>query len=358
MKIAHLICPLKLYGKEKWLLALLRHLDRSRYRSFVIPLIDTEVFPLAEVLRRSDIEYRAVVVSGKFSYRGIREIAGLVRCEGIDILHSHDYKSDLFALAARRYAPVKLVSTPHGWSNEWDVKLRCYQMLDQAALGLFDHVVPLSDHVDASLRFVPRRRKTTIRNFIDMTDIMPVGAADGKLVSYVGRLTALKRVEDVIAALPHTRDPGLKLQVIGDGPLQRELARVAERLGVGERVSFLGFREDALALLGASAALVLPSLTEGTSRILMEAMAMGKPVIGTDVQGINNLIEHDVSGILVPTKDPRAIARALDRVTADRAFAGRIGAAARRFIMESRSAAVIVKEYESLYDRVLSGAGR
>jgi len=358
MKIAHLICPMKLYGKEKWLLALLRHLDRSRCASLVIPLIDAESFPLADVLRRYGIEYRTVMVSGRFSYRGIREIVGFVKSEGIDILHSHDYKSDLFALAARCGVRVKLVSTPHGWSNERDAKLQCYQILDQMALGMFDHVVPLSTHVDKSLKFVRRARRTMIKNFIDVTDIAVTDTVDETLVSYVGRLTALKRVEDAIAALAYTKDPALRLQVIGDGPLADDLRRLATRLGVEKRVSFLGFRSDALPLLGASAALVLPSLTEGTSRILMEAMAMGKPVIGTDVRGINNLIEHDVTGILVPVKDPRSIARALDRVTADRVYSRSIGNAARDSIVKNRSAAVIVKEYERLYERVLSGARR
>lgn len=358
MKIAHLICPQKLYGKEKWLLALLRHIDRSKCDSMVIPLVEGDAFSLAAMLRERGISYYPVVSSGKFSFRAIRAIADLVKSQGVDILHSHDYKSDLFALASRRLARVKLMSTPHGWSNERDAKLHLYQFLDQLALGMFDHVVPLSSHIDRGLVFVGGAKKTLIRNFVDVGDIPVAETTERKLVSYVGRLTPLKRVDDIIEALVYTRDPAIKLQVIGDGSQLGELTRLAERLGVAERVSFAGFRENALQLLAASNALVLASLTEGTSRILMEAMAMGKPVIGTDVCGINNLIEHEVTGILVPIKNPRAISRAIDRIVADETFARMIGSAARQSIMQNRSAAVLAKEYERLYERVYNAARR
>lgn len=356
MNIAHLICPMKLYGKEKWLLALLKHIDRTRYPSIVIPLIDEDSFPLADMLNQYGIEFHTIRISGKYSFRKAKEIADLVEKKRIDILHTHDYKSDILGLVTKSKLSVKVISTPHGWSNEMDVKLQLYQMLDRLALGLFDHVAPLSLHIEKSLVFTRNRQRTLIVNFIDIVGISVVEVKDEKLFSYVGRLTPLKRVVDVIHAITHTNDKEIRLQIIGDGPQSDDLKRLVSKLGVQDRVLFLGFRNDALDLLGRSAALVLPSLTEGTSRIVMEAMAMGKPVIGTDVQGINTLIEQNKTGLLVSVKDPRSIARAMDRLATDKTLSHSLGSAARDHILENHSAEVVVKKYEKLYDRVCASS--
>ena len=344
---------MKLYGKEKWLLALLKYIDRTRYSSMVIPLIDEDSFPLADMLRQYGIEFHTVRISGKYSFRKAQEIVELVKKKRIDILHTHDYKSDILGLATKSKMNIKVISTPHGWSNESDIKLQFYQLLDRIALGLFDHVAPLSPHIARSLVFTRNAHRTLIVNFIDVASIPVSEVRDEKLFSYVGRLTPLKRVADVIVAIAHTNDREIRLQIIGDGPQADELKRSALKLGVQDRVLFLGFRSDALDLLGRSAALVLSSLTEGTSRIVMEAMAMGKPVIGTNVQGINTLIEQNRTGVLVPVKDPRSIARAIDRLATDKTLSISLGSAARDHILKTHSAEVVVKEYEKLYDRVL-----
>lgn len=356
IRITHLISPTKIYGKERWLLAFLKYLDRERYSAIVMPLAGSLDFPLGRRLQEEKIEFHPVFVKGGFKIGDISRIASLLRSTGTDILHTHDYKSDILGLLANKRVDARIVCTPHGWSNAPDMKLRLYQLADKMLLRYFDRVLPLSEHMAGSLKGVARKKITMIRNFLDVSTIPGRSDYDTSLITYIGRLTWLKRVEDAIAALTLTHNENARLQVIGDGPSRSKLEGLAERLNLRERVSFLGFREDALDLLNRSCALVIPSLTEGISRITMEAMALGKPVIGADIPGISALIENGNTGILVPTRSPAAIASAVDALTGDKSLTERLGKSAKRFIEENHSAEYAVAEYERVYCELM-GAG-
>jgi len=358
IRVAHLLNPIKLYGKEKWLLAFLKHIDRERIHSIVILIERDPSLQLAEALAAEGIQSFLVRVPGRFSWKGVLEIAAILERESIDILHSHDSKADVFAFAVKCKTGARIVSTPHGWSNERDVKLQFYQLLDKQALRFFDRVSPLSSRITQCLPFRNPKKVVLIRNFIDLSTLPPPGAFDEKLVSFMGRLTPLKRVEDAIEALRFVDDREIRLQVIGDGYRRPSLERLADRFGLRERVSFLGFRADALDLLNRSATLVVPSLTEGISRVAMEAMALGKPVIGTDIPGNRELIRHGETGIIVPVRRPAAIAAAMRELLGDQARYQSISRAAKDYIEANHSAARAVKRYEELYEEMMSVGAR
>jgi glycosyltransferase involved in cell wall biosynthesis len=234
------------------------------------------------------------------------------------------------------------------------MKLQMYQILDKQALRFFDRVVPLSSQIVKSLPFRNPKKVVLIKNFIDLSTLPPPAPFDGRLVSFIGRLTPLKRMEDAIEALRFVNDREIRLQIIGDGRLRQPLEGLVERLGLDDRVSFLGFRADALDLLNGSAALVVPSLTEGISRVAMEAMALGKPVIGTDIPGNRELIKHGETGLIVPVRNPEAIAAAMGELLGDQARYQSISRSAKDFIEANHSAARAVKRYEELYGGLMS----
>ena len=349
VNIAHLVSPTKFYGKEQWILALVKHIDRSRFKSIVISLSKENDSPFLQELRRVDVECETVNHAGRFDPLIFSELRGLLEQHRVHILHTHDYKSDIVGFIAGRNSNVTELSTPHGWSNRRDFKLQIYQLLDRLVLRRFDHVAPLSTQLAESLCRLPSSRVTLIPNFIDLSSLPEPVEYDSRQFCYIGRLINLKRVEDAIKALQYTEDRGIHLSIVGDGGMSNWLQAFASRENVSSRVSFLGFRSDAISILNASAGLVIPSLTEGVSRVAMEAMALGKPVIGTDIPGLRELIENDVTGILVPVKDPQAIARAMDLVADDASYGARVGGAARIYIQRERSASSIVREYERLY---------
>jgi glycosyltransferase involved in cell wall biosynthesis len=168
-------------------------------------------------------------------------------------------------------------------------------------------VIPNGQQVDSFRSSAEIRR--SMRNSIGVDD-------DTFLWLAIGRLTEQKDYPNLFRAFSETIEalPRSKLVVVGRGVLADELAEAARRLGLGDRVAFLGFRNDIPSLLAASDALVMASRYEGMPNAVMEAFAAGLPVVGTDVGGTPELVHDGVNGYLVPAANPRALATAMLRL--------------------------------------------
>jgi glycosyltransferase involved in cell wall biosynthesis len=172
------------------------------------------------------------------------------------------------------------------------------------------------------------------------------------------RLNPLKGIEYFIDAAAQLllRFPHARFWIVGDSvtPEYRdELQARVDALGLRERVAFLGFRSDVPALLRQVAVSVLPSLSEGLSNVVLEAMAAGVPVVATAVGGTPELITHGETGLLVPPRDAHALAGAVASLLADPARAQALGAAARRTVAARFSLQAMVRETERLYEQLL-----
>jgi glycogen(starch) synthase len=145
-------------------------------------------------------------------------------------------------------------------------------------------------------------------------------------VLFVGRLAPQKGVRALVEAAALIENPSARVLLVGDGPEREALEREARRIGVGDRVRFLGFfAHDRLpAAMAHADVLVLPSLYEELGTVLLEAMYAGLPIVASRTGGIPDVIEDGSNGLLVPPGDPEALARAIDRVFADRALACRL----------------------------------
>src|SRR5215216_7724000 len=142
-------------------------------------------------------------------------------------------------------------------------------------------------------------------------------------VLFVGRLAPQKGVRALVAAAALIGHPSAQVLLVGDGPERRALEREARRVGAGDRVRFLGFfsHDRVPATMVHADLLVLPSLYEELGTVLLEAMYAGLPIVASKTGGIPDVVEDGVSGLLVPPGDPEALARAIDRVLADRGLA-------------------------------------
>jgi glycogen(starch) synthase len=145
-------------------------------------------------------------------------------------------------------------------------------------------------------------------------------------VLFVGRLAPQKGIRTLVAAVGLIKDPSARVLLVGDGPKRKALEREAERLGVDDRLRFVGFiAHDRLpAVLAHADLLVLPSLYEELGTVLLEAMQAGLPIVASKTGGIPDVIEDGVNGLLVPPGDPEALARAIDRILSDRDLARRL----------------------------------
>src|SRR5207244_4140922 len=177
---------------------------------------------------------------------------------------------------------------------------------------------------------------------------------DGVIVGTVGRLVPIKGLEWLLKAAPQVlaQFPQACFVIIGDGPLLSELKELASELGISPRVVFLGTRHDIPECLTALDLFVLPSLNEGMGRALVEAMAVGCPVVATCVGGIPDVVTDGATGLLVPPRDDRALADAILTLLRDRRLLAAYGEAAQRRVDERFDIETMVRSIERLYDEV------
>ncbi len=192
-----------------------------------------------------------------------------------------------------------------------------------------------------------------IPNFVDATPASPVArstlatAADAPVILALGRLHPNKAFDVALSALPAL--PRAILWLAGDGPLRDDLARLAARLGVADRVRFLGWRDDVAALLAAADVLVCPSRREPFGNVVIEAWAHGVPVVAARAAGPAELIADGIDGLLVDVDDAGALAAALDRVLGDTDLAGRLAAAGRAAHDAAYSEGKVVSAFLGLF---------
>lgn len=180
-----------------------------------------------------------------------------------------------------------------------------------------------------------------------------------RLVAVFSRLNRMKGVQYFLdaAIVLAARFPDVCFLVAGDGGSRKELEEHAGRLGLGRRIVFTGFRTDVPDLLSEATISVLPSLSEGTSNTLLESMAAGVAVIATRVGGNIEVVEDEISGLLVPPRDSAALVAATSRLLEDPGMALRLGQAGLRRVSEIYSISGSVHETELLYQRLASVKG-
>lgn len=289
-----------------------------------------------------------------------------------EIVHTHISKAGLLGrLAARLAGTPAVLHTYHGQVGELSdgsIRSRIFLSGERLAARLSDGLIGVSQETVAGLLALGIGRPgqyTVIPNGIDLERFCPE-AVDTRapvkgdpLIGTIASLTPEKGVDLLIEAVPGlvSRHPGLRLCLVGDGPLRQALQAQARDLGVADRVEFAGNAADVRPYLAAFALFVLPSRREGMGRVLMEAMALGRPVLATRVGGIPELVRHGHSGWLVPPADPAALAEGIDALLRDaprRQALARAGReAARHFGLEA-----MVARVEQLYGALLARKAR
>ena len=325
VRVAHVLGSNGLYGAEHWVLALLRYLPAERVQSAIINLVDTVngASAVVSAARQRGVPAFDLPTGGRFNPAAVLRLSRRARVEGYTLLHSHGYKSDVVALFAARMAGIRVVCTPHGWSQELAPALLLYESLDRLLLRFVDVVCPLSPDLQEDLRRwkVPERKLRMIVNALDLQEIQEATGPPGPrprtiVVGYIGQLIGRKNVECLFKAFARLasgrRD--LTLTIVGDGPRAAELRRLEVALGLEGRIWYAGYRADRLALMKTFDLFVLPSWREGIPRCLMEAMALRVPVVASDIPGNRDLIEDGRTGLLFRPDDPEQLARAMATV--------------------------------------------
>ncbi len=298
-------------------------------------------------------------------------ILDLHRCVGLDSIHAHYalphavsalLARQAAALDACRPAPM-VVTTLHGTDITLVGNDESYAPLTHYALRASDAVTTVSEDL---------RRRTlenfpcgvteddieVIPNFVDV-DLFHPGAGNGgdgetPTAVHVSNFRAVKQVPWLVRAFASAvGDRRAELLLVGDGPDQDECRRLAQDLGIADRVRFLGTRDALPELLAPADVFVLASKEESFGLSSLEAMSCGTPVVATNVGGVREVVQDGVTGHLTPPGDAETFAQALSAVLFDRARAQELGAAARTVAVERFERRRVVARYEALYERLL-----
>jgi glycosyltransferase involved in cell wall biosynthesis len=352
-------------GAEQILVSSIRYGDRSRFDYEVANLL-----PRLDALER-EIELLGVPVHGLDGHRGarwLRQLRTLVRERRIDLTHVHSPYAAIGArVALRRNHPI--VYTEH---NVWEVYHRATYWGNLLTYSRNNHVFMVSEHARLSarrpgpLRLLPMPPRETLYHGPDPEALAGAVSSDGvreelgipadaPLVGTVANFRPQKGHEFLLRAAVRVREsvPDVRFVLVGQGPLEATLRRRVTELGLGATVVFAGWRPDAVRVASAFDLAVLPSLHEGLAIALIEAMALGRPVVATNADGLNEVVDHGREGLLVPRADPDALAHAILTLLEDRELRVRFGQAARQRAahFDIRKA---VRRVEEVYEELLA----
>ena len=332
----------------------LQRLDRAGVSVFHVPTLVREINPVLDAW--------ATVALWR-----------LLRRERPEVVHTHTSKAGAVGRLAAWLARVPaVIHTPHGhifYGYYGTAASALIRLVERLLAKITDRIVTLTDrgaqeHVH--YRIARAKKFTTIHSGIDLARFRSVHVdpavkrkelglpPDGAMVGTVGRLVPIKGLEWLLNAAPRVlaQFPQACFVIIGDGPLLGELKQLAAELGIGPSVVFLGAREDVPGCLAVLDLFVLPSLNEGMGRVLLEAMAVGCPVVATRVGGIPDIVVDGTTGLLVPPRDDRALAEAILALLRDRSRRAAYGEAARRHVDGRFAVETMVRHVERLYDEV------
>lgn len=243
-------------------------------------------------------------------------------------------------------------------------KKRWHLQLENLFCRLSDKTVCISKAVLAQVRnvcHVPESKLELIPNGIDADlfinpDTPPLDGtpsrSDKTTLIFVGRLDGVKGVDVLIRAISMMNDSrdNMELLIVGDGPQRNELQALTHKLRVSEIITFLGTRRDIAPLLKNADIKVMPSYWEGLGIAAIEAMAAGIPVIASNVAGLNEVVRHEVSGILVPAGDPEKLADAITSTAANPRLCKKWGQNGRKIAIQEYSFDKMIKSYTDLYN--------
>ena len=290
----------------------------------------------------------------------VMRLAAVLRERRIQVVHSHMFGASLFAALAARAARVPVfLTSEHGlnpWKRAWHRWIERYLIsrYARARICVSQDIRKLRATSDG----IPSTQLKLIPNGTCVGDAGEDRMHAVPRLLAVGRLIEAKDYPTLIAAARLLREGGVvfELNIAGDGPLRASLERLSSSAGLDGHVRWLGSRRDVDSLMRTSDVFVMSSIREGQPMVLLEAMAAARPIVATAVGGIPGTVSGEREALLVPPRDPQALAAAVRRLLEDSELARRLGANARRRAVQEFSIEAVARAHVDLYQTLLAGA--
>lgn len=367
VRILHIIPNFGPGGAERMLVNLLEAFDRERFEVKAVSLYPESGTILEKEIREKEFKVFYLNKRQGLDLRMIPQLYHLFCVFRPDVVHTHRYVlryTLLPAILAR--VPVRVHTVHSVAQKEVDLPGKLVHQIAFRWGGVLP--VSISREVANTIRDMYGRKVNTpvIYNGIPTKEFAAKTGRDNDkrkkdlILLHVGRFAPPKNHCLLIEAfaLAVKEYPGMQLWLVGDGPLRAEVEALVKEKGLDEKIFFLGIRDDVSALLGNADIFVLPSDWEGVPLTVLEAMSANKPVIATVVGGVPELIEDDISGILVPPQNPEALANAVLCLAKDPELRQKMGKAAQERAVAMFDISRAAREYEALYLKLLKESGR
>jgi len=359
----------KIGGGESHLLNLVEYLDKDRFEPVVLSFTQG---PMIDRLQQMGVGTDVIYTEKPFDVTKWGKVKGLLKEKKVDLIHAHGTRAASNVLWAARSLGIPVVYTIHGWSFHPDQRtfLKRMRIAGEGYITTRTAVnISVSEANQASGKQNIRGFESVLVNYgIDQKKFSPSGVKkdvraelgiprDTLLVLFIARFTKQKQPLAMIRAFKEAQEsvPGMHLLMVGDGELKAEAVQLSTDLGLGDRISFQTFRQDVPDVLAAADIFVLPSLWEGLPIGLLEAMAMGKAIIASDVDGTGEVLKHRENGLLIQTERlVPALTEALVQLGRDRDMQKKFQQRAIETISGRFNVTRMAREIEAIYNTVLN----
>ncbi|HUQ87450.1 MAG TPA: glycosyltransferase [Vicinamibacterales bacterium] len=331
-----------------------------------------DVFAIDTRAQHANVDYVEVIERHSFDPQVWPQLKRIIADRKIDLLHAHDYKTNVLALLLSRSCGVAALSTVHGWTGHSARERYCYYPTDKRVLARFPRLIAVSTDIARELMAhgAPPARVTTVLNGIDhrqfRRDPSQVAEARAALglepdhvaLGAVGRLEPQKRFDILIDAFAelHAKRPELRLVIAGDGSLRRALEEQRNGRGLKNEIILTGHVTDVVPLHHAFDLFVQSSDYEGTPNSVLEAMAMETPIVATEAGGTAELVHDGLHGRIVPVGRMDKLMHAINAALLDPDATRRMVKRARQRVEGDLSFESRVRRVEDIYQEVMGHA--
>ncbi len=359
-------------GAERAIASLFKGLDRDRFEVWVAC---HGTGPMVQEYRHFATRVWPLPLAGVFNVRSAIRLSRLMRATRCDIVHTQLWTADVLGVLASKLArvPVAIANVqgpyflPIGVTGLRKARREVLSRVFRGIYWCFDGIIAASEFIrDDLIRRpgirIPSDRVKVIHNALDFQRIERFLAARQNkgevrgdrgfpLIVTVANFFAIKGHEWLIRGIPRVlrRFPRARFVFVGDGQTRRAMEALVISMGLSDQVVFTGSLANPLELINGSDIFVLPSVSEGLSIAILEAQALGKPVVATRVGGIPEVVEDGETGLLVPPRDPEALADAICTLLENPSRAQAMGERGRRTAQDRFSAETMVRAVERLY---------
>ena len=355
-------------GGESHLLSLVENMDRTLFDPIVLSFTEG---PMVDRLRSMGIKTRVIHTEKPFDLSKSSEVKQFLQEEGVELVHAHGTRACSNTIRAARSLGIPVIYTVHGWSFHPDQSIltRTLRIMGERYLtsrAAVNISVSASNRQTGTDR-IKNFRSLVINNGIDRRKFNPERPLrniraelsipeDALLILFLARFTSHKQplalIDAFREALPQL--PEAHLLLVGDGDQKAEAVEMVSAAGLSGKITFQPFRQDVPDVLAAADVFVLPSLWEGLPIGLLEAMAMGKAVIATDVDGTREVVKDGQNGLLIEPGNITVLADALQSLGRDEGRRREFGRRALETVRTRFDATGMTREIEGVYLRVLN----